>query len=77
MFGDPGGDREDVRVEDDVLLVEPDLLGEEAMCSATNLDASLNRVGLAVLVEGHDDHRSAVIPADPRLVQELLLARFQ
>ncbi len=77
VFGDPGRDREDVRVEDDVLLIEPDLLGEEAMGAATDLHASLNRVGLAVLVEGHDDHRGAVISADPRLLQELLLAGFQ
>ena len=52
---DPGRDREDVRVEDDVLGREADLLGEQRVGALADRDLALDGVGLALLVEGHHD----------------------
>ena len=41
---DAGGDREDVRIEDDVLGREADLLGQELVGALADLDASLSMV---------------------------------
>ena len=57
---DAGGDGEDVRVEDDVLGREADLLGQDAVGAGADLDLALEGVGLALLVEGHDDDGGAV-----------------
>ena len=71
---DPGRDREHVRVEDDVLRREADLFGEDPVGAGADRDLSLEAIGLAVLVEGHDHDGGAVGAADPRLGDELLLA---
>ena len=57
---DAGGDGEDVRVEDDVLGREADLLGQQPVGARADLDLALDGVGLAVLVEGHHHHGRAV-----------------
>ena len=57
---DAGGDGEDVRVEDDVLGREADLLGQELVGAGADLDLARLGVGLALLVEGHDDDGGAV-----------------
>ncbi len=58
---DPGRDRQDVGVEDDVLGREPGLLGEQVVGPAADRDLALGRVGLALLVEGHHDDAGAVV----------------
>ena len=73
MLVDAGGDREDVGIEDDVLGRKA--LGDEQFVGArADLDLALLGVGLAGLVERHDYDRGAVIPDQPRMGQELLLA---
>src|SRR5207237_1187414 len=57
---DAGGDREDVRVEDDVFRREADFLGQDAIGSRTDSGLALERVGLPLLVERHDDDGGAV-----------------
>ena len=71
---DAGRDREDVGIEDDVLRREADLLGQDLVGARRNLDLARHRVGLALLVEGHDDHGGAVAAHGPRVGDELLLA---
>ena len=71
---DAGGDREHVRVEDDVLGREADLLGQQLVGARADLDLALDGVGLAVLVERHHHHGGAVAAHQPRLAQELGLA---
>ena len=71
---DAGRDREDVGVEDDVLRREADLFGEDLVGAGADLDLALVGVGLALLVEGHDDHGGAVSAADPGLFDERGLA---
>ena len=71
---DAGGDREDVRVEDDVLRRKPDLLGQELVGPRADRDLALQRVGLALLVEGHDDHGRAIGAHQPGMVKKGSLA---
>ena len=71
---DAGGDGEDVGVEDDVFGREIGLLGEQLIGARADRDFALQRVGLALFVERHDDHRRAIGAHQPRLTQERLLA---
>ncbi len=56
----PGGDGEDVGIEDDVLGRETDLVHQDVVGAFADLAFALVGVGLALLVEGHDDDRGAV-----------------
>ena len=71
---DAGRDREDVRVEDDVLRRETRLLGEDLVRARADLDLALPRVGLAFFIEGHHHHGRAVAAAGARLFDEFFLA---
>ncbi len=70
---DPRRDREDVGIEDDVLgrKADPD---EQLIRALADLDLALLGVGLADLVERHDDDRGAIRHALARMLEELLLA---
>src|SRR2546427_9897681 len=74
---DAGGDRQHVRIEDDVLWWKPNLLGQDAVRARTDLHLALDRVGLSRLVERHDDHGRAVPLDQPRMACEHLLAFFE
>ena len=74
---DPGPDREDVRVVDHVLVVETRLFHEQPVRAGENLDLALRAVGLACLVEGHDDDGGAIPAGQPRLGQEGRLALLE
>ena len=63
-----GGDGEDVRVEDDVLRREAGLLRQDAVGAGANFLPALKGVGLAALVEGHDDDGGAVAADETGLV---------
>src|SRR6476620_11093478 len=69
-----GRHREDVGVEDDVLGGEPHLVHEDVVGPLADRLATLEVVGLAVLVERHHDHRGAVLAAQPGLLAALVLA---
>ena len=64
---DAGGECEEVRVEDDVLGREADLVDEDVVGALADLLAALEVVGLALLVEGHHDDGGAVLAAQPGL----------
>ncbi len=61
---------EDVGVEDDVLGRVADLFGEDRVGPLRDLLAALEVVGLALLVEAHDDDRRAVLAAQAGLLDE-------
>ena len=61
---DAGRDGEHVRVEDDVLGREADLLDEQRVRALADLDLALDGVGLALLVERHHDDAGAVAAHD-------------
>jgi hypothetical protein len=64
------GDGENVRVENDVFGRKA--VGHQQIVGAfADFDLALPGVGLALLVEGHDDHRRAVAPRQARLFEEL------
>ena len=66
-------DGEDVGVEDDVLGRQAHLRpGEDVVGASADVLAPLEGVRLAVLVEGHDDGRSAVALDESRLLDERL-----
>ena len=57
---DPRGDRQHVRVEDDVLGREARLFGQQPVRALADLDLPLEGVRLPLLVERHDDDAGAV-----------------
>ncbi len=54
--------------------LKPTVAGQQVVGAAQDRDPPLDRLGLALLVEGHDDDGRAVATAQARLAQELLLA---
>ena len=54
-----------------------DLLGQHLVGLGADLDLALVGIRLPLLVEGHHDHGRAVLAAQLRLADELLLALFQ
>ena len=74
---DPGRDREDVGVEDDVLGREPGHPGEEVVGATADRDLSLHRLCLALLVEGHHHDGRPEAPHLVRLGEEVVLAFLQ
>ena len=71
---DAGGDREHVRVEDQVFRRKADAVQQQVVAAARDLRLALERVRLPLLVERHDDDGCAVAAHQPRLAQELGLA---
>ena len=69
-----GADGQHVRIKNDVLRREPDLLDQQIVGALADRDAPLKRIRLAALVKRHHDHRRAVAPDQLRLVQKLFLA---
>ncbi len=67
---DAGRDRKDVGIEDDVLGRKADLLGQELVGALADRDLALGGVGLALLVEGHDDDGGAVAHDLLRVLEE-------
>ena len=74
VFFDASGDGEDIRVENDVLRREADLLGQQPIGPLADGHASLDRVRLPLLIEGHDDDGRTITEDFARLLQEGLLA---
>ena len=74
---EPGGDRQDVGVEDDVGGIELRLLDQQLVGALTDRHLARDGVGLAGLVEGHDDDAGAVALDQLGLVQEVGFAFLQ
>ncbi len=74
---DASGDREDVRVEDDILGGEAGLFRQDPVGAAANRHLALLGVGLALFVEGHDDDGGPVGTAKAGVAQERLLALLE
>ena len=74
---DPGGDRENIRIENNVLRRELCALGEQVITPLANLDAALKRIGLPLLIKGHHHDRRAIATNESGLFKEALLAFFE
>ena len=71
---DAGGDSKDIRIENDVLRRETQPLREDVVSPLADIHFFPQGVGLAILVEGHDDDGSTIAPADNGLLDELFLS---
>ena len=74
---DPGRDRQDARVDDDVLGHEAGPVDQQADRALEDLELALDGVGLSLLVERHHDDRRPVPLDATRLLEEVLLALLQ
>ena len=72
-----GRDGKDVRVEDDVLRRKVRLLREKTERAFADRDPARESVRLSVLVEGHDQHSTAVTADAARLFEKGFLAFLQ
>ncbi len=72
MLFDTGGDREDVRVEDDVFRREADFIDQDVVGAFADLFLARFGVGLAGFVEGHHHHGGTVAFAQLGVMDELL-----
>ncbi len=77
VFFDAGSDGEDVGVEDDVLRFEAHLFGEDFIGADADFDFAVGVVGLALLIEGHDDGGGPVAAYDFGLADKFLFAFFE
>ena len=71
---DAGRDGENVGVEHDVFRRKAGLFGQELVGARADRDFALERVGLALLVEGHHHDRRAIGAHEARLAQKRLFA---
>ena len=74
MLFQPGGDRENIGIEDDVFRREVELVDQDVVGALADLGLARKGVGLADLVERHHHHGGAMTPRDVGLVDEFLLA---
>ena len=74
---DPGGDGEDVRIENNVLRRELCALGEQVITPLANLDAARKGIGLSLLIKGHHHDRRAIATNESGLFKEALFAFFE
>ena len=65
-----GGDGEDVRIEDDVLGRKADRVHQNVVGALADRRLALERVGLALFVEGHHHHGGAVAAHDLGVLDE-------
>ena len=77
MLFEPGGDGQDVGIEDDVGRIESRLLGQQPVGPLADRHLPLDGVGLAFLVERHDDDAGAELADRRRLLQEVRFAFLQ
>ena len=76
VFGNTGGNGQDIGVEDDRLGREP-IFGEEFVGSLGNLDFALVGVGLSPLVKEHHDGRCTIATDLAGLLQEMRFALLE
>ena len=72
-----GGDGEDVGVEDDVFGREAEFVDKDAIGAFADADLFFVGGGLALFVEGHDDHGRAVFEHRGGVLAELVFALFE
>ena len=77
MLLDAGCNREDIRIEDNVLGIESDLVHEKTVGAGADPDLVVLGGCLPLLVEGHDDHRRTVAPGQLCPLKKGLLSILQ
>ena len=59
MFINPGGNREDIGIKNDIFGQETHFFGKDIVSPAGDHDTAFERGSLTLLIEGHHDHRGA------------------
>ena len=77
MFLEARGDRENVRIEDDVLRRDLGHLGKQAIGALAYAHLSFYCVGLSLLIEGHHDHGHPYLSGEACMAQEGLFSFLQ
>ena len=74
---DTGGDRENIRIKNNVFRRKTHALNQKAVSAFANFDLALESVSLPGFIESHHDHRRAITPAQRGLSQKFFFAFFQ
>ncbi len=74
---DTGGDRKDIRIENDIVGIESDAVHQQVPGALANRLAPFKAVSLSFLIKGHDHHGRTVTLAERSLFNELRLASLQ
>ena len=77
MLVEPGRDGKNVGVKDNITGREIRLLGQEIVSPRADVDLSVERVCLAVLIKSHYDNRRAISLNQSRVREKFLLTVFQ
>ena len=77
MLLNAGGHRQNVRIENDVILIESDLVDENPVGPLADADLLLVGGSLSFFVEGHHHHRRAVTHDVAGLSFEVFLTLFE
>ena len=77
VFFNPGRDREDIRIKDDVFWRKANLFGQDRVGPGTNLDLAISGVSLSGFIKSHDNDRRSIGQTGTRLFQEWLFAFLQ
>src|ERR1700722_377578 len=72
-----GGNGQNVRIEDDILGRDTDLINQNAVGAFADANLLLEGRGLALFVEGHHDYRSAIFKHASGVLPELVFALLQ
>ena len=77
MLPDSGTDSENIRIENDILRRKPDVLGQQLVRTPADRQFLFDGIGLAALVERHDNDSGPIAPDQARLTQELCFALLE
>ena len=72
-----GGYCKDIGIENDVFRGKPKPVGQDSIRALANLNLALRSVGLALLVERHDNGSRSITPDESGLLLKLFLSLFQ
>ena len=64
MLFNTGGDRKNIRIEDDVFGREPDFVDQQTIGALANFRLARKSVGLPLLIKRHHDHGRAIAAAE-------------
>src|SRR5437588_2720208 len=70
VFLQTGRDRENIRIEDDVVCWKIGAFGQNLVSAHADVDLTLEIVALALFIERHHDYGCAITPDESRLAQK-------
>ena len=74
MLINPGPNRKDIGIKNNILRREPDFLHQQIVAALADLDLAFKRIGLSLFVEGHHHHGSTITLNQTGLFKKASLA---